>query len=291
MMVSEMGRARPGLAVGAVLMLLVGGMARAAIESDLVKQGVAAYNDLEYSRAIDILHKALQETLTREEKIVTFQTLAFAEVALDKPEAAIMDFENLLHIDAGFELNRTISPRVRAVFEEAKARVATGQGIDGRQGSSGGSLPTVKTTVLPKRVHEGLPLQLSAAYPGGVATRVEVFYRARGEAVFNKLDATLDTDGRFGLTIPGMHVHAPVLEYYVVLLDDAGSSVALSGTLAQPRAVDVEAERRPIYKRGWFWGVMTGVAAVGAGVATAVVLTTRSSVSASTPATISILPH
>lgn len=291
MLVSEMVCSRVGLGLVVALVLSVGAVAHAAIESDLVKQGIAAYNDLEYGRAVDILHKALQETLTREEKIVTFQTLAFAEVALDKPEAAIMDFENLLHIDAGFELSRAIAPRVRAVFEEAKARVATGQGIDGRQGSSGGALPTVSTTVLPKRVHEGMPVQLSAAYPGGVATRVELFYRTRGQAVFNKLEAALDADGRFGLTIPGMHVHAPVIEYYLVLLDDAGSSVALSGTLALPRAVDVEAERRPVYKRGWFWGVVGGLAVVGAGVATAVALTTRSSVSASTPATISIMPH
>ena len=99
--------------------------AEAAIESDLVKQGIAAYNDLEYPRAIDLLHKALQETLTRDEKIVTFQTLAFAHVALGKHDEAVGDFEKLLRIDGRFELDRTISPRVRAVFEEARGRVAT----------------------------------------------------------------------------------------------------------------------------------------------------------------------
>ena len=87
--------------------------AQAAIESDLVKQGIAAYNDLEYPRAVELLKKALQETLTRDEKIVTFQTLAFAHVALGKNEEAVRDFENLLRIDGSFELDRTISPRVR----------------------------------------------------------------------------------------------------------------------------------------------------------------------------------
>ena len=83
----------------------------------------------------------------------------------------------------------------------------------------------------------------------------------------------------------------PALEYYLVVLDDSGASVALAGTLGQPLGVDVQARKRPVYTKGWFWGVLGGVAVVGAGVATAVVLSTRSSISASTPATISIQPH
>src|SRR5437762_11826123 len=131
-----MARRMPcGLVVA--LTILVAAPAMAGIDSDLVKQGIAAYNDLEYPRAVELLQKALQETLTRDEKMVTFQTLAFAHVALDKAEAAVMDFENLLRLDSTFELDRTISPRVRAVFEEAKARVATGQGIDGSTGVAG----------------------------------------------------------------------------------------------------------------------------------------------------------
>src|SRR6059058_1337298 len=123
-----------------LILLLVAAVtpAYAAIESELVRQGIAAYNDLEYPRAIDLLHKALQETLTRDEKIVTFQTLAFAHVALGKHDDAVGDFERLLRIDGSFELDRTISPRVRAVFEEARGRVAT-QG--GSSGDSGHALP------------------------------------------------------------------------------------------------------------------------------------------------------
>jgi len=267
--------------------LAVGSSAEATIESDLVKQGVAAYNDLEYARAVDLLHKALQETLTREEKIVTFQTLAFAHVALGKTAAAVAAFEDLLRIDGAFELNRTISPRVRAVFEEAKARVATGHGA----GGAAPSLPTVKATVTPRHVKQGQAVQVSAAYPGGVARRVELFYRTRGQTVFAKLTAPADATGAFSVTVPGMHVEAPALEYYLVVLDDAGASVALAGTLGQPLALDVEGRKQPVYAKGWFWGVLGGVALVGAGVATAVVLTTRSTIGSSTPATISIQPH
>src|SRR6184192_1964848 len=120
-------------AVAASFVVALPSPARAAIESELVKQGIAAYNDLEYLRAVDLLHKALQETLTRDEKIVTFQTLAFAHVALGKHDDAVADFENLLRIDGGFELDRTISPRVRSVFEEARGHVATQAPIGGHE--------------------------------------------------------------------------------------------------------------------------------------------------------------
>jgi len=67
--------------------------------------------------------------------------------------------------------------------------------------------------------------------------------------------------------------------------------LAIAGTLGQPLAVDVQMRKKPVYTKGWFWGVLGGVAVVGAGVATAVVLSTRSSITSSTPATISIQPH
>lgn len=261
--------------------------ARADIESELVKQGIAAYNDLEYPRAIELLHKALQETLTRDEKIVTFQTLAFAHVALGKNDDAVLDFESLLRIDRSFELDRTISPRVRAVFEDARARVATQGGTT----EGGSALPELHPTVTPARVKEGQAVTVAAAYPGGVASSVELFYRTRGQNMYAKLKQPVGAGGTFTVTVPGMHVQASALEYYLVVLDESGASVAIAGTLGQPLAVDVIGRKRPVYTKGWFWGVLGGVAVVGAGVATAVVLSTRSSISSSTPATISIQPH
>ena len=264
--------------------------ARAAdIESELVKQGVAAYNDLEYAHAVELLQKALDtETLTRDERIVTYQTLAFAHVGLDKPDDAVTDFENLLRVDDGFELDRTISPRVRAVFEKARARVATGHAVES---PAAPTLPTVTPTVTPAKIKDGQAVVVSGAYPGGMANRVELFYRTRGTAVFAKLTAPTSGDGAFRVTVPGMQVHGPALEYYLVVLDDAGASVAAAGTLGQPLAVAVQGRKKPVYTKGWFWGVVAGVAVVGAGVATAVALSSRSSISPSTPATVTIQPQ
>jgi hypothetical protein len=177
---------------------------------------------------------------------------------------------------------------VRAVFEEARGRVATGGGGTAEPGHE---LPELHPMVTPTKVKQGQAVTIAASYPGGVASSVELFYRTRGQNVFAKLKQHVDAGGAFSITVPGMHVDAPALEYYLVVLDESGASVAIAGTLGQPLAVDVEGRKRPVYVKGWFWGVIGGIAVVGAGVATAVVLSTRSTISSSTPATISIQPH
>src|SRR4051812_44777806 len=104
------------------------------VDSDAIKQALAAYEELDYAKCVDQLQKALGETLTRDEKIVTYRTLAFCHVGLDKPDAAKFDFEHLLRIDEAYELDRRISPRIRAPFEEAKAAIATGESVEGQAG-------------------------------------------------------------------------------------------------------------------------------------------------------------
>jgi hypothetical protein len=281
------------LVVGGVLVASLGllpGVARAGIDSDLVTRGVAAYDALEYPRAVELLEQALRETLTREEKIAALRTLGFAHVALEQPDAARADFERLLRIAPGFELDRTISPRVRVVFAEVKARMAP---------APGAAEPPAELPALTPTVDWGGGV---SAQPGhavairvddsGRAVRGELFYRTRGQAGFAKLTAPL-AGARFAATVPGMAVRAPALEYYLVLLDGGGATVASAGSQAQPLdvAVAAAATRAPVYKRGWFWAVIGGVAVVGAGVATAVVLTQRTSVSPSTPATITLQPQ
>jgi hypothetical protein len=106
-----------------VLLPLAAGAATLRVESDLVKAGVAAYDDLEYDKAIDLLHKALAESLTRDEKLVTYRTLAFCHVALGDEPAARDQFKALLRVDPTVKMDRTISPRVRKVFDEARAQM------------------------------------------------------------------------------------------------------------------------------------------------------------------------
>jgi hypothetical protein len=266
----------------------------ARLESELVKQGIAAYNELEYQRSISLLQQALRETLTRDEKVATFQTLAFDHVALEQREAALADFANLLRVNPSFELDRTISPRVRVVFEEAKARVATSGGGPVEEDPALLKLPSLEpeTSWAGGGAHakDGRPVDVRVGLAGGVAVRGELFYRTRGTMVYSKLSALVDAGGAFAVTVPGMDVHGPGLEYYLVLLDAAGVSVARAGSLGAPIDVTVDGGKVPVYKRGWFWGIVVGAAVVGAGVATAVALTAKPGVSSDTPATVVIHP-
>jgi len=101
-------------------------------------------------------------------------------------------------------------------------------------------------------------------YPGGVARKMTVYFRKPGDAQFSREVVEGAPSGRFDATVPGLSVQAPSLEYHVVLLDDNGASVAAAGSLGQPLSVGVARTPSPVYKRGWFWGVVGGVAAAGA---------------------------
>jgi hypothetical protein len=268
----------------ALVLLFAAGTAYATVESELVKAGVAAYEDLEYAKAVQLLQDALKESLTREEKIVTYKTLAFSHVALDEPAAAQHDFENLLHTDESFELDRRISPRIRAAFDQAKTAIASGKSkAPAARLHMRGLVPTID----PARPTEGQALNLLVLYPGGVAESADLYFRTRGRSTFSRI-AVKGEHGRFSATIPGLQIRPPGLEYYLVLLDDNGGSVAAAGALARP--LDVDVRRRPVYKRGWFWGVVGGVAAAAiiGGVLGA---TVGSSPGKNAPATVTVVPQ
>jgi hypothetical protein len=254
----------------------------AAVESELVKAGMAAYDDLDFQKAIELLHKALNETLTKEEKIATFKTLGFAHVATQKLAEAQKDFESLLRTDPTYQMDRTISPRVRQVFEKAQAKVAS-EGVGEQNG------PSLPVEVTPKGPKEGTPISIKVQYPGGVASKMELFYRTRGQTKFSRMEVP-SAAGVFAATVPGMQVGAPALEFYVTLIDESGAGVASAGWLGRPLVHEVIGKPKPLYTKGWFWGVLGGIAVAGAvaGVLAAVLPT---HISPTTPATLTIMPQ
>jgi hypothetical protein len=262
------------------------------VDSDVIKQALAAYEELDYGKCVDLLQKALGESLTRDEKVVTYRTLAFCHVGLDKPDAAKFDFEHLLRIDESYELDRRISPRIRAPFEEAKAAIATGESVEGAANEAAFKTPAVKPSLMPQRPMENQPVTVAAQLNDARAAKAELFYRIKGRAVFNKSSTPGSPDGRFSLTIPGIQVQPPALEYYLNILDDSNTALAHAGTLAQPLLFNVGVLKKPVYTKGWFWGVVVGVVVAGAVVGGAVGGTVGSSSAPgpNTPATVTIQP-
>jgi tetratricopeptide (TPR) repeat protein len=267
-----------------VALCLLASIARADIESELVQKGVAAYNDLEYPKAIDLLNKALKETLTREERVATYRTLAFSHVALGDIDKARGDFENLLRTDPKSSLDRSASPKVRGLFEEAKGKLATGV----IKPEVGKTLAELTPELRPAAPKEGEALVVDVYHPGGIAVTLQLFYRTRGTANFSKVSGE-GSLGRFSVTIPGMAIEAPGIEYYVEALDDNGAPIAAAGSLASPILLDIAARGKPVYKRGVFWGVLGGVLVAGAiaGVVSFLVLRPGPN----TPATVTIVPQ
>ena len=94
--------------------------ARAGIDSPLVRAGLAAYDALDFPRAVSLLESARKERLTVEELTVTLRTLGSARVALGDDAGALAAFGRLLEVAPSYTLDRTVSPRIRAVFEEAQ---------------------------------------------------------------------------------------------------------------------------------------------------------------------------
>jgi len=242
----------------AIAVTVADGSARADIESPSVKHGLAAYNDLDYPKAIQFLEQARTESLTREEKLVTYQTLAMAHVALGENDLGRADFQRLLRLDPSFNLDRRIAPKVRAVFEEAKAAVAT----DAAGVKSG--LSALTPELSPPRPRAGQPLTVRVLLAGGLAHSMALYHRVAGQRQFSRVLVPATEGGHFAATIPGGNVQPPGVEYHVELLDDAGAAVAQAGSLGQPASIDIAAPRKPVYRKGWFWGVMGGVVAAAA---------------------------
>jgi hypothetical protein len=268
-------------ALVAAALLLLPLRARAEIESADVRAGMAAAARLEYQRAATLLEGALRESLTREEKVAVYRTLGTCYVALDRPDEAREQFTHLLTINPALDLDQRVSPRVRAVFEEARAQVAQ----HGRELPAAYRVPELAPTLEPPRPREGQELALTLDYPGGLGRRAQLLVRRRGGLDFARSEAPVDAAGRARLTVPGALVVPPALEYYAVVLDDGGAAIARAGSLAAPLTIDVRARAVPLKRRAWFWGVIGGAGAlVLAGViATSVVLTS--------PATVTINPR
>jgi hypothetical protein len=259
------------------------------VDSDVIKQALAAYDDLDYGKCVELLQKALSETLTRDEKIITWRTMAFCHVGLDKPEAAKFDFEHLLHIDESAELDRRISPRIRAPFEEAKAAIATGESVEGTASEVEYKTPEVKATMTPLHPTESQQVTIAAGFSDIRAAKAELFYRVKGRAVFNKASTPGNPDGKFALIIPGLQVQPPALEYYLNILDDSNTALAHAGTLSAPISFNVLALKKP--SKAWVWGLVAGVVIVGA-VAGGVAgyYANQPTIGPNTPATVTINP-
>jgi hypothetical protein len=95
-----------------------------AQENAIVRQAVAAYDDLDRAGAIKLATRALQERLSSADRARAYEVLGFSYAALDSVQQATSAFKRLLQLDADRDLDPgRISPKITGAFALALGQV------------------------------------------------------------------------------------------------------------------------------------------------------------------------
>lgn len=198
------------------------------VESEPLKAGLTAFEDLDYPKALEQFRLALRESLTKRERVVLFRAQALIHSALDDSLAAISDFERVLRINPLFELDRNTSPKVRRAFFEAKANIA-------KQALA----PPLNATRSPERPKVGESLALTVLAPSGTE-RIELYFRSRGDTSYQLIMSTPTRGQPSELVIPQAAIDSDAVEYHLRAVNDLDQTVGADGTLANPISIPVQ---------------------------------------------------
>lgn len=112
-----------GVALLAIVILGVAPGLRAQ-ENPSVAAAQAAYARLDYDLAIRTAERALEERLTRDERIVAYELLGLAYGALDSNRLAVDAFRELIFLDPDREPDPVrVSPRITSLYASALGQV------------------------------------------------------------------------------------------------------------------------------------------------------------------------
>ncbi len=108
---------------GALLVALIPA-ALDAQEHPLVRRAQQAYDALDFSASIGSARAALQQQLTREDRILTYELLGFSYGALDSTRQAVEAFRQLIFLDPDREPDvERVSPRITSLYASALGQV------------------------------------------------------------------------------------------------------------------------------------------------------------------------
>ena len=128
----------------------------AAQQSATLRQAVAAYDDLDPSRAIKLAQKALGEKLSASDRARALELLGFAYSALDSVRPATAAYRDLLLLDPDRDLDPgRISPKITSVFSLSLGQVLVVRKVSvdsARFVVGAGELPIRFTVTRPARV-------------------------------------------------------------------------------------------------------------------------------------------
>jgi len=245
----------------------------------LLKKGQELFDEQRYEESIQTLSAALMRPgIDKTEKVDVYKLLAYNYIVLQREDEADGAVRGLYAQNPDFVLPKTESPRFRDFFIKVKkAWEAEGRPGYEEDKPEGPPKPNVKIKYTPPaQVDAGASIRVEGTIddPDAKVAVVRVYYRRGSDDKFVDVKAKYAMR-KFSVDIPADVVEAPLVEFYVVALDNGLLPVASRGDADVPLRVAVN-EGGGVLTSPWFW-VPVSVAVVAAVVIPVVFVTTRSS--------------
>jgi hypothetical protein len=226
----------------------------------------AARNELEAA--------AKQGPYRLDEVVQLYRGLGVVRAYFDDSVGARWAFERLLAIAPAAMLPYTTSPKATFLFQEVKEALRTRP-----------ALRVDLTTPAVAALDQPIDVVVArAADPLGAVQRIEVWYRLKGKADFERVPvATIGIGERATVQLPGVPaaqaqvdedgVAKAIVEIAVVAFDAAGWEIARTPDPSSPREVPVGFDAPgPWYTRWWLWGIAGGTVVLVGGATAALLL-------------------
>ncbi len=157
----------------------------------------AAFNDARYQEVLPLLARALAGPLAQPERRAAYELQAMTHAAFDEKDSAIDSFRHALGVDLQYEPG-AVSPKVRALFDEARARGALLPPLEPPEQLPAGASPPPGTQLESRTALPPTRIAALAALGGGVAAiGVGAIFGVRSaHALSAETSVTYDTAGR-----------------------------------------------------------------------------------------------
>lgn len=265
-------------AVVVAVLVMAAGAAPAAAQSKQpeldarIEEGFRLFQDLEYKAAIKHLRPVRNDpAASRAQKLRALELIGISHLILGEKTRATEAFEDLLTIDAGYQLRHDEdSPKIRQFYDEVKAAFLPGfeAGMEARLEHAA-----------PQGAQAGRAVEIEAVVRVGLERVKEVVLRWRQSGVLDYTDAPMRRTGGEGTRwrarfVPPSSRAGYAVDYYVEAKNAAGGAIGRVGGPETPLALEVRAGEGDESPGAWYtrWYVIAGGAAVIGVAAAAVVL-------------------
>jgi hypothetical protein len=261
---------RATMSVALLCVILAGSSHAAPGLPQELKDGIEAYNQVEYGAALMYLKAALQRAKGPRALAMTYFYLGCTHFVLEEHGKARVAFETLLSFDPAYVPNRRLtSPKIAAFFERVRQSYATPDG------------PPSLAHQVPARATSSLTVLTLEALNVAPRLRPVLYYRSSSSPGYFVVEATR-RGSRVSFAAPTPPDGGDLL-YYFALVDRGGVVTQQLGSAARPfrlRPKPRGSSAAVWYRSWWFWTTVGLVAATSVGVGLGLGLRSEPSASA-----------